>query len=726
MHRITTQRLSAISCLFVLALTLALTIPAVAQAATLTVTWQSNTEPDLAGYKIYYGTASGQYGVPISVDAATTSYQLTNLNPNTTYYVALTAFNLAGFESGFSDEASATTLADGGQTWGLTTATSPVASGSVSPASGTYNDGQQVSLTATPAAGYAFDHWGGDAAGSNNPVTVTMNAAKSVTAYFTAITYTLTTSTSGSGSVSRNPNAASYNSGTQVALTATPAAGYAFDHWGGNASGSANPVTVTMSAAKTVTAYFTAITYTLTTSTSGSGSVTRNPNAASYASGTQVALTATPAAGYQFDHWGGDAAGSANPVTVTMSANKSVTAYFAALPTYTLAASVNPAGSGSVSPASGTYSQGAQVTVTAQAASGWRFDHWGGDAAGGSSSATVNMTANRTLTAYFARMHFTRPSLAAGYITAEGSIDVAGAPAQPGDEVAVYDPDGVCCGVAVVTTAGSYGPVTINLDNPATTADEGYVDGDRLNFKVWDASAEAETVSHLQVAGQAGNTYEINLEACFEERISLQPGWNLVSFSTATCYYASAQAPTAPMLSGVAYQHVANINAALASIDNKYEAVRSFDAAGAHTYRPDAAPELNDLDYLAPGYGYWIKATEACELVLTGGRVSPLASLELQAGWNLVGYWGHEVTYTGQAPAVDFAAPPAVQTTSEVASANGLFAAIEGMYRVVNSFDTNGAHTYRPGLPGFVTDLRYAGPGYGYWVCMNGAAALSY
>ena len=62
---------------------------------------------------------------------------------------------------------------------------------------------------------------------------------------------------------------------------------------------------------------------------SGSGTVTRNPNAASYPSGTVVTLTATPGAGQQFNGWSGDLTGTANPATITMNANKSVTATFA-------------------------------------------------------------------------------------------------------------------------------------------------------------------------------------------------------------------------------------------------------------------------------------------------------------------------------------------------------------------------------------------------------------
>ena len=70
--------------------------------------------------------------------------------------------------------------------------------------------------------------------------------------------------------------------------------------------------------------------YTLTTSASPSagGSVSTNPGGTSFASGTQVTLTATPASGYTFSGWSGDASGTATSVTVTMDSNKTVTANF--------------------------------------------------------------------------------------------------------------------------------------------------------------------------------------------------------------------------------------------------------------------------------------------------------------------------------------------------------------------------------------------------------------
>jgi uncharacterized repeat protein (TIGR02543 family) len=74
--------------------------------------------------------------------------------------------------------------------------------------------------------------------------------------------------------------------------------------------------------------------YTLTTSASPSagGSVGVSPEptcGTGYTLGTVVQLTATASTGYTFTNWSGDASGTANPVSVTMDANKTVTANFA-------------------------------------------------------------------------------------------------------------------------------------------------------------------------------------------------------------------------------------------------------------------------------------------------------------------------------------------------------------------------------------------------------------
>ncbi|NLG17264.1 MAG: carbohydrate-binding protein [Fibrobacter sp.] len=130
-----------------------------------------------------------------------------------------------------------------------------------SPQKTSYSSGEQVTLTATPQSGYAFDKWSGDASGTNATVSITMNANKNVTPAFKQIPtneFTLTIQVTGSGTVTKNPDQATYTKGTVVNLTANPAAGRSkFSSWSGGASGTSSTVSVTMNSNQTVTATFT-------------------------------------------------------------------------------------------------------------------------------------------------------------------------------------------------------------------------------------------------------------------------------------------------------------------------------------------------------------------------------------------------------------------------------------------------------------------------------------
>jgi chitinase len=78
-----------------------------ARAETVTLAWDPNTESDLAGYRLHYGTASRNYTQ--SVDAGNvTQHAINNLSAGQTYYFAATAYNTAGNESGYSAEVSHT------------------------------------------------------------------------------------------------------------------------------------------------------------------------------------------------------------------------------------------------------------------------------------------------------------------------------------------------------------------------------------------------------------------------------------------------------------------------------------------------------------------------------------------------------------------------------------------------------------------------------------------
>lgn len=74
-----------------------------AHAGEVTLTWDANTDQNLAGYKLYFGTASKSYTGSVNV-GNTTSYTLANLADGEIYYFAATAYDGYGNESDYSAE----------------------------------------------------------------------------------------------------------------------------------------------------------------------------------------------------------------------------------------------------------------------------------------------------------------------------------------------------------------------------------------------------------------------------------------------------------------------------------------------------------------------------------------------------------------------------------------------------------------------------------------------
>ena len=81
---------------------------AIALAGQVTLSWDSNTEPDLGGYRLYYGQSSRNYTANVDVGNQTTHTQ-SDLEDGVTYYFAVTAYDTnRTTESDFSNEVSQT------------------------------------------------------------------------------------------------------------------------------------------------------------------------------------------------------------------------------------------------------------------------------------------------------------------------------------------------------------------------------------------------------------------------------------------------------------------------------------------------------------------------------------------------------------------------------------------------------------------------------------------
>ena len=142
--------------------------------------------------------------------------------------------------------------------------------------------------------------------------------------------YTLTTSVtpSGAGSVTANPSQSGYPNGTQVILTATPNSGYTFSSWSGGASGTANPLTITVNGTTAITAVFTASSYTLSYSAGANGTISGVTPQTVSSGGSGTLVTAVANSGYHFVSWS-DGVTTAARTDTKVTANITVTANFA-------------------------------------------------------------------------------------------------------------------------------------------------------------------------------------------------------------------------------------------------------------------------------------------------------------------------------------------------------------------------------------------------------------
>jgi uncharacterized repeat protein (TIGR02543 family) len=148
--------------------------------------------------------------------------------------------------------------------FGTTLSTTAAGAGAVviEPPGGLYANGTTVRVTAIPQPGNYFGLWGNAASGSVNPLDFTISApTQSIAAIFAPTPSgkaTLTVLSSGAGRVNVSPQANLYSIGEVVTLSATPNAGQRFLYWDRAASGTQNPLSLTMTESKVIQANFSA------------------------------------------------------------------------------------------------------------------------------------------------------------------------------------------------------------------------------------------------------------------------------------------------------------------------------------------------------------------------------------------------------------------------------------------------------------------------------------
>ena len=246
------------------------------------------------------------------------------------------AGGLQGVASSFTISA-----ASGQAVFDASSSTTPNAGATITEYAWDWGDGT-TSLGSSAVVGHAF------ATPGTHPVTlIATDTAGASGASFLSVTTRNLSVTATHGQVTSSPGgvacgatcSANFLDNTSIGLAAAPDPGYVFAGWTGDCAGQGATCALTMSGDRAASAIFNPLTTTLAVSTSGTGTgtVTSVPGgiacpsacSAPFASGTIVALTATPnAATSTFAGWSGGCSGS-GPCLVTMPVAQTITASFA-------------------------------------------------------------------------------------------------------------------------------------------------------------------------------------------------------------------------------------------------------------------------------------------------------------------------------------------------------------------------------------------------------------
>ena len=267
--------------------------------------------------------------------------------------------------------------------------------------SGDYAEGLEIEISATPAEHYHFAQW--NDGNTDNPRTIIVTEDATYTASFAIDRFTVTVESADAemGTVSES---GTYDYGTEIQISATPAEGYGFVAWNdGNAD---NPRTVIVTEDITYTATFGVLrTISVVSADETMGTV---QGTGEYVEGATAQITAIPNEHYHFVHWIVDENPTReiitdNPLTITVTGNITYTAVFA-IDQHTITVESTDASMGTVSEG-GTFDYGTEMQISATASEHYHFVQW--NDGNTDNPRTITVTEDATYRAEFAIDRFT-------------------------------------------------------------------------------------------------------------------------------------------------------------------------------------------------------------------------------------------------------------------------------------------------------------------------------
>ena len=232
-------------------------------------------------------------------------------------------------------------------TYTVALSASPATYGTVS-GGGTVNEGDSVTVVATPNAGYRFVNWkeSGVVVSTAATYSFTASANRTLVASFAVLTYNVVTKSSPVAGGTTTGGGTKLAPGTPVTVVATANAGYNYLGWyeGGVLVTTSTSYSFNVNANRTLVAKFLLVTYKITATASPTAGGTVSGGGTKILPGTPVTLTAVANAGYGFAGWleGGVLVSSSETYSFTASANRALVAKFVVLPTLRAVSVVGP------------------------------------------------------------------------------------------------------------------------------------------------------------------------------------------------------------------------------------------------------------------------------------------------------------------------------------------------------------------------------------------------
>ncbi|MBN2011987.1 T9SS type A sorting domain-containing protein [candidate division KSB1 bacterium] len=447
--------------------------------------------------------------------------------------------------------------------------------------------------------------------------------------------------------IGADPDQTEFSYNDQVILFVIPVAEYQFSHWEGDLTGDDMPGTLIMNADKNVTAVILPIPEIISTPAAPTG-----PDSAKV--GMHISFTTEGAISnlahppeYQFD-WGNNSLSAwstpqqsiayADAGTFSVKARARCQTHPDKISEWSETATVHisfcqlsttvvpgDAGTIIITPDKSSFAYLDTVTVAANPYPGYELEGWSGDVSGSDSSYSLIMDSDKSVIINYTRIkrdpvHFTFKSIDENYPVIIQAIESLIIEMEPGDEIGVFTPGGLCVGASVFTGLLPLSVVAYQ-DDPQTDDIDGYISGEPMLFRVWDASNGDETefaaIPHYNLGdGTFGfQTYSIisNLEVIGFTQLKLvfNPGWSWLSM---------------------------NIQSVLPNVEHMFANTTHLgiliDGAG-NFYAPGLMNSIGEWD-VKNGYKIYVYAKDS--IMVTGSQIPAYTPIELNERWNFISY----------------------------------------------------------------------------------------